>query len=361
MRKRKLVVSALLCLLIVLAGGAVIAAALLLRPASSKASTPDNDTPERVPNVAVRVLKATTVEDRLELTGMVRAWETIMLSAEIAGRIEWQGVEEGDAVKAGQELFRIDTEAIRARLAEAQAHHTLAVREFERARQGVSEDVSPKQALDNAVAARDVAAATLRMAQIQLQKSVVTAPFDGVVDRIIKKRDEFVDMGAPLTRLVQVHKVKIDVGIPERDIPYFAAGEQAKVAVDALPGKVFTGTIHRIATTAELETHTFPAEVEVDNVEGLLRPGMVARLTLVRQSFPDSLLVPVFATVLLDDKRYVFVEEDGVARVRSVEVGVVQGSEVQVTAGLAPGDRLIVVGQRDARDGERVNVQEVQE
>jgi membrane fusion protein (multidrug efflux system) len=85
---------------------------------------------------------------------------------------------------------------------------------------------------------------------------------------------------------------------------------------------------------------------------------MIARANLVRQTYPGAIVVPIFATVLLDDQRFVMVERDGIAEVRPVEAGVVQGSMVQITKGVSPGDRLIVVGHKDVRPGERVNVTE---
>jgi len=186
----------------------------------------------------------------------------------------------------------------------------------------------------------------------------VHAPFAGVVDRLLMEKGEFVDIGTALARLVQVHKVKVCVGIPERDIRHFASGDLVRVVFDALPDQEFEGRIHRIATTADMVTHTFDAEIELDNPEGHLKPGMMARASLMRNKHPDSIVIPIFASVLLDEDRYVFVVEDGKARLRKIKVGIVQGSSVQVTSGLSEGELLVVAGQYDARDGEPVQVTE---
>ena len=85
----------------------------------------------------------------------------------------------------------------------------------------------------------------------------------------------------------------------------------------------------------------------------------IARLVFVREAYPDSILVPIFSTLLVEDERCVFVEQDGHAQLRTVAVGIVQGSQVQITSGLSAGDRLIVTGQHDVRDGEPVNVHKV--
>ena len=169
------------------------------------------------------------------------------------------------------------------------------------------------------------------------------------------------DVGAPLARIVQVHKVKVSVGIPERDISFFAEGNTATVTLDALQGRSFAGVIHRIATTAEAATLTFIAEIEVDNPDGAIKPGMVARVALVRKSYPDSIIVPLFSILSLENMRFVFVEENGAAHGRPIQVGVLQDNTIQVTEGLRAGDRLIVSGQRDLKDGDPVNVIEVVE
>ncbi|HIJ64316.1 MAG TPA: efflux RND transporter periplasmic adaptor subunit [Candidatus Hydrogenedentes bacterium] len=317
--------------------------------------------PPKTTRVKVQVLEPKTVRDSVVLTGSIEPWEDITVAAELPGRIEWQGVDEGDAVLAGQELVRIDMAAIQARLDQAKAQYKLSLQELERIQGLAKNGISSPQERDRARASHDVAQAELRTAEIQLAKSAVVAQIDGIVDRLFKEQGEYIDMGAPLLRLVQIDKIKVVVGIPERDVPWFSVGDAVNVAADAFPGQEFNGTIHRIATTADVVTRTFGAEIELENASGLLRPGMITRATLVRQEYPDSVLIPFFAVITREDAQRVFVEENGLARTRPVEVGVAQGGMVQIKEGLSPGDRLIVVGQRDLSDGEPVYVQEVVE
>ncbi len=351
--------SVLICLGIMAVVAAVVGVTASVAPSEAKSDTSDQDV--RVPQVSVRVLQNEVVEDQLVLTGSIQPWEQVILSAEGRGKIEWKGFDQGDVVKAGQELYRVDTESIRARLLQAQAQHKLALQELERVERLAKSGAGTAQSLDSAIANRDVADSALRMYQIELEKSVVKAPFEGVIDTFFVDQEEFVDVGTPLVRLVQVHKVKATFGIPERDIAHFAIGDSVRVRVDAIPERTFAGVIHKIATSADMVTRTFKVEVAVENAEGLLKPGMIARGTFVRETHPDSLMIPLFTAILLDEQRVAFVEHDGIAELRPIEVGLVQGSSVQVTAGLEPGERLIVKGQYEVRPGERVDVQEVLE
>ncbi len=355
-RYKKRLISLIVCLAVV-AFGTVSAVVAANYRANQLNAVQDAYDPERPANVRVQELEPRDLTDRITITGTVEPWEARSLSAEVGGRIEWQGAEAGDTVASGQELFRIDTEAIRARLRQLEAQHRLAAQELARAEEMAGAGIGTRQQVERLQAEYDVAAASVESARIDLRKSVVRAPFDGVVDAVHREDGEFTEAGAPLVRLVQLDRVRIVVGVSERDAPLFHGGSDVEIAVDAFPEDRFTGEVHRVATSAELATRTFETEIAVDNPDRRLRPGMIARAHLVRNVYPDAILVPIFAVISLDEERYVFVEKDGRAQMRSIEIGVIQGNDVQVTNGLSPGDRLIVVGQRDLRAGESVRVE----
>lgn len=350
----KHIISLFICILIIAAGAAIIYCAFLLVPAKSDASAQPAES--RVTNVHIQVLQPTTVEDVVPLTGRIEPWERVVISAESVGKIEWRGVEENQPVTSGQELFRIDTKAIQTMNDQAVARHKLAIQEVGRVQHLEDKGASSPQTLDRALTERDVAAADLNAVKLRLEKSTVKAPFDGLVEKLFKKAGEFTDMGAPLVILIQVHKVKAAVGVPERDIAHFSVGDSVPVAVHALSGREFQGKIFQIAASADVLTRTFNTEIELDNSEGLLRPGMTVCARLLRGTFPNAIAVPIFSIISMENQRFVVVEENGVARVRPIDVGVLQGSQVQVTKGLQPGEHLIVAGQRDVRDGQKVNV-----
>lgn len=313
-------------------------------------------TPTPPKNVEVTVLTPGLVEEELGLTGVIAPWEEVLLSAEVRGTIEWQGVEEGDTVTAGQEVIRVDTTALMTAHEQAKARHSLAAQELKRARDLRARGVGSEQAYDKAVADAEVAEADLRAAEIQLDKSVVHAPFAGVVDQLNREANEFVDPGSPLLHVAQVDRVKAVIAVPERDVLKFSAGDTVRFVLDALEGEELEGTIHRIAATADTQTRTFLFEVELDNAAGRLKPGMTVRATLIRARYENAIAVPLFAIMSVRNQHFAAVEEDGVARLRQVELGRPQDGTIHVRSGLAAGDRLIVSGQRDLRDGAPVNV-----
>ena len=359
MNMRRLAISLAVSCSVMLVGGIIMAAAI-----HSSAGRGD-ETPLHAAapaaNVRVQTLQARTMEDVLTLTGSIGPWEEVTLSAELSGSIEWQGIDDGELVESGQVLLRIDTQSLQARHEQARSQLKLADQELTRIQALSRNGVSSPQDLDRVQANRDVAASDVRVSEIALSKSVVKAPLTGVADRVYREVGEFVDVGTELVRIVQVDRVKVVVGVPEKDVPRFVVGDTVDIVVDALPERAFSGTIYRIATTAEISTRTFATEIEVANPDGLLRPGMIARAILVRETFPDAIAIPIYAAITLDDRYLVFVESEGKAVARSIEVGFYQSNMVHVTSGLDVGDRLIVVGQRDLRDGQSVRVQPASE
>lgn len=352
----KTVLSFMLCLAIMGLGAGVVVTVNALWPKETVLASAE-DRP-RV-NVHVKVLQPEQVEDVLLLTGRIDPWEERVISAEVAGKVEWQGIEEGDVFARGQEILKIDTAWYVAAHEQAQAQSELAAQELERMQGLKRGGVSSPQDLDRAVTQKKVASSDVVASSTQLEKAVVRAPMAGVVDKLHIKKNEWADRGQPLVRLVQVDKVKAIIGIPERDVSRLTVGDLVAITLDALPGASFQGKIFRIATSADRLTRTFNTEVELDNAERLLKPGMTVRARFVRDTFPDAIAVPIFSVISVENQRFAAIEENGVARVRPIEVGILQGDRVQVTQGLQAGERLIVAGQHDVHDGEPVNVMEV--
>lgn len=349
----RLIITFIVCAAIVACGAGTI---MLLGAVAAKTPSAAEDEAVKPVNVQIATLKAVTVEDMVLLTGRLEPWENITVSAEVSGNVEWQGVDDGAVVKAGEELFRIDTIWYQATHTQAEAQALLAEQELARIEGLRKSGISSPQELDRAQTERKVANANVAAASTRLDKSVVRAAVSGIVDEVFVRAGEWADTGAPLARLVQTDRVKVIVGVPERDVPHFHAGDPVEVMLDAFHDETFPGKIHRIATTAERETRTFPIEIELSNEEGRLRPGMIARARMVRETYPNAIAVPIFSVLSMENQRFAAVEENGVARVRQIEVGVLQGDRVHVTKGLSAGERLIVVGHRDLRDGQPVAV-----
>ena len=342
------------CIGIILAGTATTSAVVMARRAPEKVEVESR----KITNVTVQVLREKIVQDSFTVTGSLEPWKEVLLSAETSGKIECQEVEAGDRVEAGQELLKIDRASAEIRLKQARARYNLSLLELERMQQLQKGGLGTSQRMDQVQLDRDLAHADMQAREVEFRSSVVIAPFDGVVDDIYKEQEEFVSVGTPLLRLIQVHKVKMLVGIADQDILYFSVGDPVNVRVDAYKDRVFSGKIERIAGRADMSTHTFETEIELDNPERELKPGMIARATLVRTNYPNSITVPIFSIIREKNTSYVFVEEEGTAQMRSVTVGFYQGNFAQIMEGLEVGEHLIVAGHRNLRHNGLVRVRE---
>jgi len=350
----RIVISGVICLLIAGVGAAIVIFTLAGGDKTAGAAS----APAELPTVPVRieVLQPSVVEDTLYLTGRLFAWEEAVISAEMAGAVDWRGVERGARVQKGQELFHVDVRSIRALLNQAEARHTQAKQALERARNLHERGVGTQQSLDQAIIDESILASELENARIQHEKSVVRAPFDGLVDVLDREVGEFVDAGTALLRLIRTDPINAAIPVPEADIRYFEVGSNVVLSVEALPGEVFEGGIFRIATSADTLTRTFGVEVAIENPDMRLKPGMTVRARLVRREFHDAITAPLFSIISMENQRFAVVEEDGEAHIRHIEVGRIVGDRVHVTRGLSAGERLIVTGHRDLREGQRVTV-----
>lgn len=307
--------------------------------------------------VSVVTVEPTSIRDVLALPGETRPWQDVRLAADQGGQVEWLGPREGDEVRKGDLVAKIDVSALKAALENAEAAARLAEEVYQRRQRLFERKIITEEELDRSRAERDVARGNLRQARVHYEQGFVRAPIDGFVNYLFVDEGEFVGRGEPVADLVKVKKIEIEVNVPELDVRYLRVGQEAGVRVDAFPERRFLGRIDFVAYKADPATKTFRVKVLLDNPAGQIRPGMIARLVFIRRVIPEALVAPLFALVDKGGERLVFVEEDGRAHARTVSVGVINGDRVQITEGLSPGDRLIVRGQNQVEEGMRVQVQ----
>ena len=167
---------------------------------------------------------------------------------------------------------------------------------------------------------------------------------------------EYADVGKPLAEIVNIDKIKINVRVPELDVRFVKIDQQTPLRIDAFPDRALIGTIDFVSFKADPATKTFLVRSIIDNPAHDIRPGMIGRVAFVRRVIADAVAAPLFTLVDKGGERIVFVEKDGVAESRTISIGVIEGDRVQVTAGLNPGDHLIVKGHTQVEDGMKVVV-----
>jgi len=336
-----------------LAVGSVLAALL------AGCKPPDEAVVEQKPtNVEVQVGLPRPMVDRLVIRGIIEPWVSVRLSAETAGRLVYIGKAEGDAVTCGERLFGLDKAVLQANLAAAEARAEYAVVAHQRAKTMFADQAVSKDELDRTKAEMDAAVAAVELAKAQLANADVLSPIDGFFDAKLAEIGQYMTPGTPLGDVVDTRRVKIIVQVPEKDVSFVRVGQTIPLVVEALGDEPRLGKVIFIKQVADPQTLTFPVHLELANDDGRIRPGMIAKVQLVRREIPGAVAVNIFSVVRHDGGYRVFVEADGVARARDVTLGVFDGVFVQVLSGLQVGDRLIVKGQRELVDGAKVAVVE---
>jgi membrane fusion protein (multidrug efflux system) len=288
--------------------------------------------------------------------GSLRSDESVTLRPEVAGRIAAIEFAEGQRVARGAPLVRLDPAVSQAEVQQARANHTLARSKYQRAVDLAGRNFISSQARDEAENNLHVAEAALALAEAKLAKTVIRAPFGGVIGLRSVSVGDYVKEGADMVNLESIDPLKVDFRVPEIHLAQVQAGQPLSVSLDALPGKVFEGKVLAVNPLVDSGGRSIVIRAVVRNADTQLRPGMFARVSLVTAGVQDALVIPEQAVVPQGEEQYVFrIDAGKVARVK-VELGRRRDARVEVLKGLAAGDVVVTAGQLKLRDGVRVAV-----
>lgn len=263
-------------------------------------------------------------------------------------------VEEGQQVRAGQTLVRLDPDRARLAVAQSQAQMSKLENNYRRAQQLVGQQMVSASDVDQLKYDLDNARAQHRMAALELSYTNVQAPISGVIASRSIKTGNFVQINTPIFRIIDNSQLEATLNVPERELSTLKADQPVLLQVDALPGKTFTGKVDRIAPVVDSGSGTFRVVCSFTG-DQVLQPGMFGRIRIDYDQRADALVVPRVA--LLDDgEPAVFVVRDKkVARV-PVKLGYADGEWIEIRDGLKSGDRVVTAGKVALRDGSAVQV-----
>ncbi|MBW2368075.1 MAG: efflux RND transporter periplasmic adaptor subunit [Deltaproteobacteria bacterium] len=296
------------------------------------------------------------IEDRITLPAEVEAMENLWLKAEVPGQVTEVMAEEGQMLSAGQTLVRLDDRDYRSRLAKIKAGRKLAKADFDRYSQLARTNSIARSRLDEAEARLEELAAGFTEAEVALKRTRIAAPISGRLNELIAKKGDFLSVGDRVAQILQYETVKIRVGVPESDVAAVFDIETAEVLIEALDNRLIIGEKVFLSRKPRTLSRLYDLEMEVPNPDGHILPGMFAKVSLVKNVFENALTLPLYAVITQGDEQFVFIENDKVAKKRAVKIGILTGWQVQITAGLEPGDRVIVVGHRLLSPDQRVTV-----
>lgn len=295
------------------------------------------------------------LEETIEIAGQVEANAGVELRSEVTGRVVALPFKDGEKVAKGKALVILDDSVQRATLAQAQANAALADANVGRYQRLVDVGAASQLQVDQAVAQAKLEKANIQMAQANLAKFRLAAPFDGVAGIAQVSVGDLVQPGELLVALTDNEKLKVTFKVPEGQATSLKVNSVAMVTADGAPGveaaQVVSGTIAALDGRVDPASRTLQGKIFLDNAEGLMVAGQFVRVRVPVRSVSDAVIVPDQALIPVGTTTSVYVivpgKDGGVmASKTTVEIGIRAANRVQVTKGVQSGQQVVVAGQQ---------------
>jgi RND family efflux transporter MFP subunit len=347
---------------------ALIAAAVIVAGCGNANGDSAGEDKAAVPAVPVEVASTQRAEMAALYTGTapIEADRRALVMPKVTGEIRAVLAEEGQRVRAGQVLARLDGDQLRLEVALNEATMRKLERDYNRNLELQQKGLISAVALDNLKYELAAAKANWELARLQLSYCDIRSPIAGTVTQrldLVKVGNTVTPVGgviesadSSLFVVEDLETLMLRVNVPERELAKLSVGQPAELSFDAVPGQVFQGQIALISPSIDPATATFAVRIRVTETGGLLRPGMFARVAIVYERKPDALQIPRTALLDGDGPPKVFVVKDGKATERGVKLGLSNGAWIEVTEGLKDGEQVVVVGQGAVKPGAAVRV-----
>ena len=326
------------------------------KPSDSRKKLSSVGKNQKKTNIRIKQVNLESLSIQSTYVGYLLPNKRVLMRSEIDGVIEKIDFEEGDEITKGKRLVDISTKEHRLKLKIAITDSNLADINIKRDEILAAQNLISNAQLDQTRTRAESASLNKELAEISLNKSLISSPLKGTIKTRHIKVGEFVRKGDKLVEILDIDKIIVKVNIPEQEILSIQVGQNVEVALYIMEKKTFLGRVKNIGLEADSSNRTFPVEILVDNKERQLRAGMLARATFTKNVDQDQIVIPRHTVLERDQGRVVYVFEDGKAFRRDITIGLSQLDQVQVVQGLNKGELIVVEGHTKLTDGEEVNV-----
>ncbi|AVP83698.1 TPA: efflux RND transporter periplasmic adaptor subunit [Aeromonas hydrophila] len=318
-------------------------------------SAPAGKPQPRQVNIRAQTVSQSLAEPSIKLVSKLAANRSVVISPEVTGRIVKIAVRSGQQVKQGDVLIALDAGKQQAELAEQSASVRDESRKLRDMRRLVARGAITTSELEGQEATVAQAQARADAAKYELSLRTLLAPFDGSVSLIDLSEGALVNSGDTLLHLDELAKLRLDLAVPERYLSLLRPGMAVTATSSAWPDQSFRGVLETLDSRVSNDTQNIKARVIIPNPDGQLRPGMLLNVEL---SLPPQkmTLIPAQSVEYAGEQRFVYrLESNGKVKRVPVVLGDTHGEEVWVTEGLKVGDRIVVEGLVNLRDGVSVH------
>ncbi len=325
---------------------------------SNANSQPPEEEEEEVPAVPVEAAVATRGNISAFFTGTasLEAEAEANVATKASGVVTKIFVEEGNYVREGQALAKLDGERLALELARTEVTLNKLKREYERNEELYKKQLISVEEYERVKSDFDAQQAAFNLAKLELDYTTVRAPISGIISQRFIKVGNTLQMNEPTFMISDFDPLLAIMHAPERELGKLKVNQEAQLLVDALSGTVFGGKIKRISPIVDATTGTFKVTIEVQDESHVLKPGMFGRVQIVYDTHDATLLVPKEAVIEEDSEVSLYVIEDNQAFRKMVDRGYIDDRYVEILTGIEEGTQIITAGQGSLRDSARVEV-----
>ena len=315
--------------------------------------------------VTVASVTATRWETTLNAVGSLEAVQGVVVTAELPGKIVRLELESGAQVKAGQLLVQQDISVEAAQLRSAQSDAALSLKNLERARELVAQQVIPRATFDERNSRHERAVAQVALIQATIAKKTIRAPFSGRLGIRQANLGEVLDSGQPIISLQSLDPIYVNFQLPQQEVGKLSPGLKVRVGIESLEGDIMEGVVTAMNPEVDSRSRNITIQATLDNPDERLRPGMFATVALILPDQREVLTIPATAVAYAPYSDSVFVVESGgqavasdqkVLRQQFVQLGEQRGDFVVVAQGLEAGQTVVSAGVFKLRNGQSVAI-----
>lgn len=289
-------------------------------------------------------------------TAPIEAFAEADVIAKVGGEIRQLLVEEGDEVKKGQVLARLDGERLKLELNESEAKLRKLQRDYERNVELQAKGLISDGDFEKIKFEMEALEAAFNLASLELDYTQIRAPINGVIAERFVKIGNTINEGVALFRVTSLDPLVAYLHVPEREYRNIQAGQPVGIEIDALRGETIIAAVSRVSPVVDPQTGTFKITVEISDEKRRMKPGMFGRVSVIYDVHENALQIPRSALVENEGAASVFVVDDDRALRRAVDTGYGNRGMIEIVSGLQEGDQVVTVGHASLKQDSRVTV-----
>jgi membrane fusion protein (multidrug efflux system) len=289
-------------------------------------------------------------------TAPIEAFAEADVIAKVGGEIRQLLVEEGDEVKKGQVLARLDGERLKLELNESEAKLRKLQRDYERNVELQAKGLISDGDFEKIKFEMEALEAAFNLASLELDYTQIRAPINGVIAERFVKIGNTINEGVALFRVTSLDPLVAYLHVPEREYRNIKAGQPVGIEIDALRGETIIAAVSRVSPVVDPQTGTFKITVEISDEKRRMKPGMFGRVSVIYDVHENALQIPRSALVENEGAASVFVVDDDRALRRAVDTGYGNRGMIEIVSGLQEGDQVVTVGHASLKQDSRVTV-----